>query len=427
MINGGQKPGLYARVDPSDPLSKALIGCWLFNEAGGNTIYDISRKGNNGTFTNSPTWSYGKFSNAINFVSASSQYIDIETYSDYDFPNTTFSVSFWLKTGTSSSQYILGKFGPANVGGWAVGVGITGVTGTIGVITKNTGASTNCLSRESVLTVSDNKWHHCVVVITTNSSVSASNTASIYVDGRLSQGSATVSGVSDATADLSERLRIGGRNTGVYYNGLLDNVRIYNRSLNLADRQRLFVDPFAGLVDLPKTYYRSFQVSSGSPTGTISQTLSPFLSSISGTTTVTGTTSQTLSPFVSSISGVSGSGVFGDMAYTLSNFSSSVSGSPIVSGSSAGGMGAFASDISGSSGVNLTLTAADVDLIWDEDMGEGYTARDLMKIMAAVLAGKRSGTGTGLEVFKGLDGSTDRVASTIDSSGNRTAVVVDGN
>jgi hypothetical protein len=50
------------------------------------------------------------------------------------------------------------------------------------------------------------------------------------------------------------------------------------------------------------------------------------------------------------------------------------------------------------------------------------TLRQAMRIMAAVLAGKASGAGTGTEIFKGLDGLTDRVQVTADAAGNRTAV-----
>jgi hypothetical protein len=54
------------------------------------------------------------------------------------------------------------------------------------------------------------------------------------------------------------------------------------------------------------------------------------------------------------------------------------------------------------------------------------TRDQAMRIIAAVLAGKVSGAGTGTETFVGLDGTTNRVVSTVDSNGNRTAVTVDG-
>ena len=50
------------------------------------------------------------------------------------------------------------------------------------------------------------------------------------------------------------------------------------------------------------------------------------------------------------------------------------------------------------------------------------TLRHAIRIMAAVLAGKVSGAGSGTESFMGLDGSTPRVEVTVEAAGNRTNV-----
>jgi len=50
------------------------------------------------------------------------------------------------------------------------------------------------------------------------------------------------------------------------------------------------------------------------------------------------------------------------------------------------------------------------------------TLRQTLQRIAAVLAGKVSGAGSGLETFKGLDGSTTRVQVTTDTDGNRSNV-----
>lgn len=53
---------------------------------------------------------------------------------------------------------------------------------------------------------------------------------------------------------------------------------------------------------------------------------------------------------------------------------------------------------------------------------DGKTLQQALRIIAAATAGKISGAGTGTEVAKGLDGSTDRITATVDASGNRTAI-----
>jgi hypothetical protein len=51
---------------------------------------------------------------------------------------------------------------------------------------------------------------------------------------------------------------------------------------------------------------------------------------------------------------------------------------------------------------------------------DGKSIQAALRYIAAVVAGKLSGAGTGTETVKGLDGSTDRATFTVDASGNRT-------
>ena len=53
------------------------------------------------------------------------------------------------------------------------------------------------------------------------------------------------------------------------------------------------------------------------------------------------------------------------------------------------------------------------------------TLAESVRLLTAVLAGKISGAGTGTEVFRGVLDNKDRVIATVDSSGNRTAIVLD--
>ena len=55
----------------------------------------------------------------------------------------------------------------------------------------------------------------------------------------------------------------------------------------------------------------------------------------------------------------------------------------------------------------------------------GKTPRQVLRILAAILAGKVSGAGSGTENFVGLDGTTPRVRVSTDTAGNRLAVTFD--
>lgn len=55
----------------------------------------------------------------------------------------------------------------------------------------------------------------------------------------------------------------------------------------------------------------------------------------------------------------------------------------------------------------------------------GWTIETMLRVFAAALAGKVSGAGTGTEVFRGINDDKDRITATVDSSGNRTAIILD--
>lgn len=83
--------------------------------------------------------------------------------------------------------------------------------------------------------------------------------------------------------------------------------------------------------------------------------------------------------------------------------------------------------------LRAALTVAVNELSQDDVAGalltariEGdYTFRDVMRLMAATLAGKVSGAETATVTFRGITDTKDRVISVTDVDGNRTAVTLD--
>lgn len=72
----------------------------------------------------------------------------------------------------------------------------------------------------------------------------------------------------------------------------------------------------------------------------------------------------------------------------------------------------------------VALTAAGVDAILDEAVVGSYTLRQLLKVMAAALAGKATGGGTTSVTFRGVDDTSDVIVATVDANGNRSAVTL---
>lgn len=70
-------------------------------------------------------------------------------------------------------------------------------------------------------------------------------------------------------------------------------------------------------------------------------------------------------------------------------------------------------------------TSADVgnDII-DTTLVGSYTFGDVLKVMAAVLAGRTSGGGTTTMTFRSIDNTSNVLISTIDAHGNRSNVTI---
>ncbi len=82
---------------------------------------------------------------------------------------------------------------------------------------------------DTTATVIDNTWHHIAYVLE-----DSSDTVTIYVDG--SEAQSFTSMVSIAATDvLSLGQKYSGTTPNYFYDGLLDNVRVYNRALSEAE------------------------------------------------------------------------------------------------------------------------------------------------------------------------------------------------
>ena len=63
---------------------------------------------------------------------------------------------------------------------------------------------------------------------------------------------------------------------------------------------------------------------------------------------------------------------------------------------------------------------------WTEVIEGTYTAAELLRVIAAALAGELSGAGGATITILGVDGATDRIVATVTPDGNRTNVTLDG-
>jgi len=173
------------------------------------------------------TYDFGRYGTAAVFDGSSSDIeISKSVFGTGDGTADVFTISLWFNTATNNGV-LAGTRGNSNTQGfilWLLS------DGTIRYDESNATASIDTLITTN--TYDDGNWHN--VVVTRN----ASNQATLYVDGSVQVSTTTIT---TALTSHTNNLFIG-RYTGgsLYYDGLLDQVRIYNSALDATAVQNLY-------------------------------------------------------------------------------------------------------------------------------------------------------------------------------------------
>ena len=216
------------------PTTQGLVGYWSFDENGGNTAFDYSGNNNRGTLVNSPTWVDGVLGKALKFNGSNSTYVEIPNTGDFSNANK-FSISFWVKSNSITTvEGLICKANDSLTGQWYIVFGTINSNGRILLRVCNNTIRTGM---QTTISFTDNKWHHIVTMWNTGA-------FNIYVDGNnqilendgLDTG--TVSTLLSSTVPIS----IGRRGTGGNYisSGIIDELRLYNRSLTQSEITTLY-------------------------------------------------------------------------------------------------------------------------------------------------------------------------------------------
>jgi len=94
------------------------------------------------------------------------------------------------------------------------------------------------------------------------------------------------------------------------------------------------------------------------------------------------------------------------------------------SGTAGVAVASIATDAITAAALKADAGAEIADAILDEVVVGSYTMRQLLKVMAAALAGKATGGGTTSVTFRGVDDASDVIVATVDANGNRSEVVL---
>ncbi len=205
-------------------LQKGLVGWWKMD---GNAK-DSTPYGNDGTIT-------GASLTADRKAKATSAYSYNGTTANIEAANAAklnltgdVTVSAWIKPGTASQNNnarVVSKY-DGTTANYILGYD---TTGHMRMIVDGTARAT--ATSAAVLT-STTTWYHVV-------GVRSGTTVSLYINGTL-DGTASISGT---TQTNSQNLAIGGgvnSTTNPRYNGVVDDVRVYNRALSTAEITALY-------------------------------------------------------------------------------------------------------------------------------------------------------------------------------------------
>jgi prepilin-type N-terminal cleavage/methylation domain-containing protein len=229
--DGGFEPTLYevgSDLFIPSPHS-GLVGYWSFDEGTGTIAYDLSGYGNNGTLNNfnfneTSGWTTGKIGSALNFDGVD-DYSRISDSNSLDV-SSSFTFSVWVYTTNSGIlQTILSKDG---VGSDTTGAYNLYIRSDLSVFYETNNIN-GVYTTANV--VSLNRWYYITVTFDNN----ISPKLKIYVNGQKLQ-----EGNPSAPYILTTDLLIGRRGIDSFFQGLIDEVRIYNRALSDSEIKVLY-------------------------------------------------------------------------------------------------------------------------------------------------------------------------------------------
>ena len=224
--------GTLAQTKIVSKQDSTLVGYWKFDEGSGNIAYDSSGNGYNGMLVNGPTWTSGKYGGALKFNGVNNS-VTMGNVLNMG-ANQPFTISVWVNAGNST--YNSWGYGIVSKGGfnWQKGYSLC-VRGHADSQRQNRtlfsvlgGGSNNGTELFGATNLVDTGWHFITAIRDSDSDM-----IKVYVDGILEK---TVTNQTFADCDLSNayNFTIGNLPTYInqYFNGTIDEVRIYNRALS---------------------------------------------------------------------------------------------------------------------------------------------------------------------------------------------------
>jgi hypothetical protein len=227
------------------PQEEGLVGYWPLNEGQGTIAYDQSGYGNNGSWSGAQAGTSGYYSagkvgawaGAFNLGNA---YIAGPAVSGLD-GFSSFTLSAWINQSSSNESFFVSKKNNGYLAPYELFVNANGSIQLIANTLPNSNGHYAAATTNSSGLITYGVWHH--VVATFN----GSSNMNIYVDGTLASSTISLTGspftsVFSGTAPIliGAYSTYGLDGTTYNFNGLIDDVRIYNRVLSATEIQQIY-------------------------------------------------------------------------------------------------------------------------------------------------------------------------------------------
>ena len=216
-------PSPYSGLYSDGTVKTSNLVLWYkFDETTGSTVADSGNGGNPATLINGPAFIAGKFGNAMQFDGAN-DHVLAAGYKGISGANQRTMVA-WVKTSKASAAIMSwgedtsGKKWIFRTDNGKLRVEVNG-----GAIVGNT-------------SVSDDQWHHVAAVLPAGKN--NVNQMKLYVNG-VDDGLNSASNKVIDTASTDD-FKIGNDQSNRYFQGFIDDVRIYDKSLSDEDVSNLY-------------------------------------------------------------------------------------------------------------------------------------------------------------------------------------------
>jgi hypothetical protein len=217
-----------------------LVGHWKLDEGTGTSAADRSGYGNTGTLRNGPVWAPGALSYALRLDGTND---DVEVASSTSLSLTSaVTLSVWINQDTlqAGNKEILFKGADAANTGSRCNYGLRATgSGKLQFIFRNAADTMWVYYQTPSAVITAGTWYHVAAVHTFGS---GANTK-LYVNGVSQTGSWLYGTGNEPPMTAAKPLWLGSvQNAGVninFWNGLLDDARVYNRALTLSEISQL--------------------------------------------------------------------------------------------------------------------------------------------------------------------------------------------